>query len=42
MEIVSNNSDTESEIDEDNSFDIDSYDSELDNAPFDDGGGLSD
>ena len=39
MEIVS---DTESEIDEDNSFDIDSYDSELDNAPFDDGGGLSD
>ena len=42
MEIVSNNSDTEFEIDEDNSFDIDSYDSELDNAPFDDGGGLSD
>ena len=42
MEIVSNNSDTESEIDEDNLFDIDSYDSELDNAPFDDGGGLSD
>jgi hypothetical protein len=42
MEIVSDNSDTESKIDEDNSFDIDSYDSELDTSPFDDGGGLSD
>jgi hypothetical protein len=42
MEIVSDNSDTESKIDEDNSFDIDSYDSELDASPFDDGGGLSD
>ena len=42
MEIVSDNSDTESKIDEDNSFDIDSYDSELDTTPFDDGGGLSD
>jgi hypothetical protein len=41
MEIVSDNSDTESKIDEDNLFDIDSYDSELD-APVDDGGGLSD
>jgi hypothetical protein len=41
MEIVSDNSDTESKIDEDNLFDIDSNDSELD-APVDDGGGLSD
>jgi hypothetical protein len=40
MEIVSDNSDTESKIDEDNLFDIDSYDSELDAPDY--GGDLSD